>query len=119
MMVPLFESTAQSAKSYYEAIGFDVPHLTWLGIGHPKDSINVPIETIEAAFEEIDHDDVDTLLHVGGSLGVADMAERLEAKFNKPVISGIPATYWYALRSLGVEDPIPGFGQLLLRPSID
>ncbi|MDH3739880.1 MAG: hypothetical protein OER92_11850 [Alphaproteobacteria bacterium] len=118
MMVPLFESTAQSASAYYKALGFDVPYLTWLGIGHPKDSINVPIETIEAAFEEIDHDDVDTLLHVGGSLGVADMVERLEAKFNKPVISGIPATYWFALRTLGIDDPIPGFGQLLLKPEI-
>lgn len=95
-----------------------MPYLTWLGIGHPKDSINVPIETIEAAFEEIDHDDVDTLLHVGGSLGVADMVERLETKFNKPVISGIPATYWFALSTLGIDDPIPGFGQLLLKPEI-
>jgi maleate cis-trans isomerase len=46
------------------------------------------------------------------------MVQRLEDKFNKPVISGIPATYWYALRTLGIEDPIPGFGQLLLKPEI-
>ncbi|NNE83808.1 MAG: hypothetical protein HKN28_07540 [Alphaproteobacteria bacterium] len=118
MMVPLFEATAQSASAYYKALGFEVPYLTWLGIGHPKDSINVPIETIERSFEEVNHDDVDTLLHVGGSLGVSDMVQRLEDKFNKPVISGIPATYWYALRTLGIEDPIPGFGRLLLKPEI-
>ena len=79
----------------------------------------MPIETIEAAFEAVDHDDIDTLLHVGGSLGVADMVEPLEAKFGKPVISVIPATYWFALRTQGIDDPIPGFGQLLLKPGIE
>ena len=118
MMVPLYESTAQSAKAYYEALGFEVPYLTWLGIGHPKDSINVPIETIEASFDQFDQDDVDTLLHVGGSLGFADMVEPLEARFGKPVISVLPATYWFALRTLDIQDPIPGFGQLLLKPEI-
>ncbi|MCZ6592830.1 MAG: hypothetical protein O7B98_17060 [Alphaproteobacteria bacterium] len=119
IMSPLGEASAKSAKKYYEDLGFELPYDTWLGIGHPKDSINVPIATIEAAFEAVDHDDIDTLLHVGGSLGVADMVEPLEAKFGKPVISVIPATYWFALRTQGVDDPIPGFGQLLLKPGIE
>ena len=75
-------------------------------------------QTIEASFDRVDMNDVDTLLHVGGSLGFADMVEPLEARFGKPVISVLPATYWFALRTLGIQDPIPGFGRLLLKPEI-
>lgn len=38
---------------------------------------------------------------------------RLEEVIRKPVISSTQATLWHALRLAGIEDRIPGFGQLL------
>ena len=58
-------------------------------------------------------------LHVGGALGIVGMIEDLEARFGKPVISVNAATYWYALRRHGIDDPMPGFGRLLRETSID
>lgn len=118
MFVPLYQDTLDSAASYWEAVGFEVPYRTCMGIGHPRDSINIGIDRIEAVFEEIDHDDVDTLVHIGGSLGIGDMIEPLEAKFGKPVLSVNQTAYWYALRTHGIADPIPGRGRLLREPSI-
>ena len=118
ILLPLYAETLDSARAYYEAIGFDVPYSTCLGVAHPRHSVNIELSQVEAAFEEIDHDDVDTLLHVGGSIGIADMIEPLETKFGKPVISVNQATYWFALRTYGITDPISGFGRIMLEPSI-
>ena len=118
IFLPLYDETLRSARGYWEAVGFEVPYSTCLGVEHPRFSINIELPQVEAAFEAIDHDDVDTLLHVGGSIGIGDMIEPLEKKFGKPVLSVNQAAYWYALRTYGVTDPIPGFGQLLLETSI-
>jgi maleate isomerase len=55
---------------------------------------------------------------LGGALGIVAMIEELEARYGKPVVSVNAATYWYALRRLGITDPMPGFGQLLLQTSV-
>jgi maleate isomerase len=118
MFVPLYERTLQSAAAYWEAVGFEVARRACMGIEHPRYSINIGLPEIAAVFERIDGDDIDTLVHIGGSLGIGDMIEPLEAKFGKPVLSVNQNAYWYALRTHGIADPVPGFGRLLREPSI-
>lgn len=118
LFVPLYQETLDSAAGYWEAVGFDVPYRTCMGIRHPRHSIGITLEQVTAVFEEIDHDDVDTLVHIGGSLGIGDMIEPLEAKFGKPVLSVNQTAYWYALRTHGIADPVPGRGRLLRETAI-
>jgi maleate isomerase len=42
-----------------------------------------------------------------------EVIQYLEEKTGKPVVSSNQATMWYALRKLGINDSIKGFGQLL------
>jgi len=42
-----------------------------------------------------------------------EIIQYLEEKTGKPVVSSNQATMWYALRKLGINDSIKGFGQLL------
>ncbi len=118
MWLPLYEQTMLSAKGYYEEVGFEVPYAGCLGVGHPVNSINIDLADVEAAFEKLDHEDVEVLVHIGASIGIGDMIEHMEEKFGKPFLSVNQCTYWYALRSLGIEDPIPGYGKLLLEPKV-
>jgi len=46
------------------------------------------------------------------------LVQELEDRFGKPVLSVNAATYWYELRKMGINDPIPGFGKLLLETGI-
>jgi arylmalonate decarboxylase len=46
------------------------------------------------------------------------MLEELEQKLGRPIVSSNAATYWYALRKPGITDPMPGFGQLLMKTEI-
>jgi maleate isomerase len=116
--VPLYEQTLLSAKGYYEDLGFEVPYAGCLGVGHPVNSINIGLGDVEAAFEELDHDDVDVLVHIGASIGIGDMIAHMEAKFGKPFLSVNQVTYWYALRTMGIDDPILGYGRLPTLPEV-
>jgi maleate cis-trans isomerase len=46
------------------------------------------------------------------------MAEELEQKLGRSVITSNAATYWYALRKHGITDEIPVFEQLLITTEV-
>jgi len=118
VLSPMHDVYSKSARDYYDKVGFDVPYHAGLQIQKPEDIIHIgPQEAIEA-FRKLDHDDVDTFLHVGGALGIVDHLEAFEAELGRPVVSSNAATYWYALRKHGIDDPMPGFGQLLMKSKV-
>ncbi len=118
MLSPMSPEHSKGAKRYYEAQGFDMPYDTSLMVERSEDIINMTAEDAIAAFERIDTSDVDTLLHIGGALGIVSHIEAIEARFGKPLVSVNAATYWYALRKIGVSDPLPGFGQLMMHRDV-
>ncbi|MEN9768916.1 MAG: hypothetical protein RLZZ180_546, partial [Pseudomonadota bacterium] len=50
--------------------------------------------------------------HVGTNLPVSAMTPAIEHRLGKPLIGVNVATYWLALRRLGIKDPLPGMGLL-------
>lgn len=109
---PMSDEFSQFAANYYQALGFEVPFHAGLQVARSEDIIKLGIDEARAAFRKLDHPDVDTFLHVGGALGIVDHIEALEEELGRPVVSVNVATYWYALRTLGIDDPLTGFGQL-------
>lgn len=109
---PMSDAYSQSVADYYQALGFEVPYHGGLQVGLPQNIINLGFAEAREAFHRLDHPDVDTFLHVGGALGIVDSIEKLEEEFGRPVISVNVATYWRALRTIGVTDPLNGFGKL-------
>ncbi len=118
VLSPMSEEYSRSVQEYYGRFGFEAPHATWLEVEESIDIIKVTVDQILDAFKRIDHDDVDAFLHVGGALGMVGMIEELEAGLGRPIVTVNAATYWYALRKLGVTDPMPGFGRLLMNESV-
>ncbi|MEP4377363.1 MAG: hypothetical protein ABJ215_09185 [Alphaproteobacteria bacterium] len=115
---PMSDVYSKSVQNYYETMGFEVPYHAGLQVKKPEDIIKVTLEDALAGFRSLDHDDVDTFLHVGAALGIVDMVEELEKELGRPVVSTNIATYWYALRRHGITDPLEGFGQLAMKPAI-
>ena len=113
---PMSNEYSQSVADYYQAFGFEVPYHSGLQVGLPENIINLGYEEARDAFRRLDHDDIDTFLHVGGALGIVDSIEKLEKEFGRPVVSVNVATYWRALRTIGINDPLKGFGQLAQLP---
>jgi len=115
---PMSDVYSQSVQDYYQAMGFEVPYHAGLQVKKPEDIIKVSLEEALAGFRKLDHDDVDTFLHVGAALGIVDMVEELERELGRPIVSTNIATYWYALRQHGINDVLEGFGQLARKTEI-
>lgn len=118
VLSPMSPEHSGRVKNYYADQGFEMPYDAALMVKKSEDLIHMTADDAIAAFERIDTDDVDTLLHVGGGLGIVSDIAAIEARFGKPLVSVNAATYWYALRKIGVTDPMPGFGQLLMRTAV-
>jgi maleate isomerase len=56
---------------------------------------------------------VDAIIQCGTNLAFAKVAAMAEFWLEKPVIAINTATYWHALRSMGIPDRIEGYGALL------
>ena len=65
------------------------------------------------AIRQIDGDDVDAIVQVGTNLSMIRLAAAAELFLGKPVIAINTATYWHALRAVGINDRKAGFGALL------
>ncbi len=115
---PMSDKHSQAVADFYEELGFDVPYHTGLHVARSEDIIKIGVDEARDAFKRLDHDNVDTLLHVGGALGIANAVQDLEAEFGRPVVSINIATYWCALRTLGVNEPLAGYGTLAQETSI-
>ncbi len=53
------------------------------------------------------------LCQVGTALPVVDLLDELEESTGLPIVACNAAVYWQALRTIGIHDPVPGFGTLL------
>jgi maleate isomerase len=69
-------------------------------------------EQIMQGFEATDTPEAEALIHVGTNLPVSGMTPEIEKKFGKPLIGVNVATYWLAMRRLGIDDKLPGMGLL-------
>jgi maleate cis-trans isomerase len=111
LATPYPESIGAAGHAYWTAAGFDV-------VGHSQleGVTNIYAETEERAYTLGRHADVPSaqaILISGTGLPTIGMIERLERDLGKPVVTSQTATLWHALRTLGLKDPIPHYGQLL------
>jgi maleate isomerase len=118
ILSPMGEKQARGAQQYYKSLGYDVPHVEWLDIKKSEDIIRVTDEKIQDAFRRLNHDEVDTFLHLGGALPLLGMISNLEQSLERSVVSTNAASYWYALRRHGIKDRVHGYGRLLLQTDI-
>jgi maleate isomerase len=104
---------AQVRRSFTDN-GFEVVNLLGLKCNSPLLMAHEPPERLRRAVREVDDPSVELILQVGTNLAFAKVAAEAEAWLGKPVLAVNTCTYWHALRSLGIEDRIEGFGSLLL-----
>ena len=98
---------------FFTEAGFSVEAITGLRCPTAMDIARVPDARLLQVVEEVDGPDVDAIVQVGTNLSFVALADRLECLLGKPVIAINSATLWMALRAHGLDDQLPGAGQLL------
>jgi len=104
---------AQVRRSFTDS-GFEVVNLLGLKCNSPLLMAHEPPERLRRAVREVDDPSVELILQVGTNLAFAKVAAEAEGWLGKPVLAVNTCMYWHALRSLGIEDKIEGFGSLLV-----
>ena len=112
LLSPFTAGAADSASRYFEQAGYSVAGHTALGLASPLEYPNVRPETVLARLEDSGLDGAEAVLQLGTNLSSAALAAPLERALGLPFISANVASYWHALRALGIRDPLPGFGRL-------
>jgi maleate cis-trans isomerase len=100
-----------AGRAYWQAAGFDV-----VAYHRLEDVANIYDETDERAYalgRAADSAEADAVLISGTGLHTAGIVERLEHDLGKPVVTSQAATLWHALRILGIQDRVRGYGRLL------
>ena len=117
MATPYTDTTNQKECAFIESHGFKVSKMKGLGLGGTLEKIKkmsrVSPSEIFTHAKSVDCPDAEAILICCTDFGSAEIVENLEQDLGKPVITSNTASFWRALRRVGVEDKIKGYGQLL------
>lgn len=110
---PYFEVANAQVRRFFEDCGFTVVRDVALERPSPVQIAHTTDAMCREALRKIDGDDVDAIVQVGTNLSMVRLAAAAELFLGKPVIAINTATYWHALRAVGIQDRVAGFGALL------
>lgn len=112
---PYFPDANREVARFLTDCGFEIVRDECFQCRTPVAIAEVPIERCRETVARLDGPDVDAIVQVGTNLSMLHYAAAAESVLGKPVIAINAATYWHALRAVGIEDRIYGFGSLLER----
>ena len=113
VLTPYWPPADALIMEFFTACGYQVVGSGGLKATGPTAVARITLDEIRAGFVAVDRPDADVLVHVGTNLPVSAITDEIEQTHRKPLIGVNVATYWQALRRIGVEDRMPGFGMLL------
>ncbi len=110
---PYFPVANDQVRRFYQDCGFTVVRDVCLRRPSPVLIAHATDQMCRDAIKELDGDDVDAIVQVGTNLSMMRLAAAAELFLGKPVIAINTATYWHALRAVGIMDRKAGFGSLM------
>jgi maleate isomerase len=114
---PYIDELNTIERQFLEASGFQVASIGGLGCAtDPEIGRLEPADAISLV-DRVDSPDADAIFISCTSFHCLTAIETLEQLHSKPVITSNLAGAWAALRQIGVEDSVPGYGRLLHLPT--
>ena len=112
ILTPYWPPADTMIADFFRSCGYEVTSTHGLKSTGPTAVARFTANQIMQGFADVDHPDAEVLVHVGTNLPVSAMTPQIEERFGKPLIGVNVATYWHALRRLGIQDRLPGMGLL-------
>jgi maleate isomerase len=114
IITPYMPVGDNNVRKFFEDQGYEVVNLVGLKSPSPMMIAHETKQTLKRAAIEVS-EGADAVIQCGTNLAFAEVAAIAEFWLEKPVIAINTATYWHALRTMGMNDQMDGFGQLLAR----
>lgn len=113
VVTPYIDSINMKGRKYLENIGFKVVNIVGMQLTNPQTYQSVrPLEVYKFA-RNIDTSEADGVFINCTAFRALEIAELFEKDIGKPVVTSNSASIWHALRKVGINDRIEGYGQLL------
>lgn len=109
---PYFPVSDKNVTQFFEDCGFEVRKFRGLKCGSPVAIAHVQPEDLRAHVLEMNDDNIDAFVQVGTNLSMIDLCNEMSVEIGKPMIPINAATYWHALRAMGIKDKFDGHGPL-------
>ena len=114
IVTPYMPVGDRNVQKFFEDQGYEVAHLIGLKSPSPMMIAHESEQVLKRAAIAVS-EGVDAIIQAGTNLAFARVAAIAEFWLEKPVIAINTATYWHALRSMGITDQMDGYGALLSR----
>ena len=113
IITPYMPVADEQVRRFFTDLGYNVVHVRGLRSPSPMLIAHETPLTLKRAAREVG-DGVDAVVQCGTNLAFAAIAAQAEDWLEMPVVAINTATYWHALRTMGIKDTVEGFGRLLL-----
>ena len=100
---------------FFKKEGFEITSNSYFDIESDIDIGKVDPEHLYEVLSQMNLEEADALFVSCTALPVLQIIDRLEKKFNKPVLSSNQALIWDTLENIGRNISINGFGKLFLK----
>ena len=113
ILTPYYPVVEPRMEGVFGEAGYQIMRFHHMRGASPLQYTHVTDRDMIDGLRQVDGPDVDVIVQFGANLPMARLADEAERWLDKPVISINVATYWAALRSVGIDDRIYGFTRLL------
>jgi maleate isomerase len=113
LAVPYLESVCRAIPPVYAAAGFRCVGSAWLGVSTNTAFADVAEPTIRELVARADRLTAEAVAIVCTNFPAAWLVESLEVAHGKPVFDSTVLAVWQALRLVGHDEPLLGWGRLL------
>lgn len=115
---PYIEELNAIERQFLEESGFGVASIAGLGCATDAEIGQLEPEDAVSLVERVNTPEADAVFISCTNFHCLPAIASLERRLGKPVVTSNLAGAWAALRQIGVDDPIPGYGELLLLPAV-
>jgi maleate isomerase len=115
---PYVEELDVIERQFLEDSGYNVTTIFGLRCGTDREICKLEPADAVALAERVDNPEADTIFISCTGLHCLPVIEEIEQRLGKPVVTSNQAGAWAALRLIGIDDAIPGFGRLLTLPTM-
>ncbi len=113
ILTPYTIEVSTPFADYFRSHGFEVLNLECLGLLDDREIARVSRKTILDAAKMAAAPEADAIFLSCTALRAVECIEEVEKFVGKPAVSSNQASAWLAMRHVGIDDSIPGFGKLL------
>ena len=115
---PYVDALNRIERAFFEESGFRVAAIAGLACATDAEIGRLDPGDAVALVDRVDSPDADAIFISCTNFHCLPAVASLERRFGKPVVTSNQAGAWAALRRIGVEDAIPGYGRLLSSSSL-